>query len=248
MARDFRDPFTGRRYLSERAAEEATASRNEAQLAVLGVTARQAMFNARNRLPLGTRAGRSVLTGRPTAWNERAGRYERFGDDAERARYRQTFLERMRRVHGRDHLLDDPDQQRRMLAGRSISGTYRFASDGAERTYTGQEELGLLRFLDEALGWPGADIQAPAPQAIRYLGPDGKEHWYIPDAWIESLNLVIEVKGEQHGGWRKRDAEIERTKDEVLGTSGYGYVKVEDGDFEPLLDALARLSATREAA
>jgi hypothetical protein len=242
VRRKFRNPLSGRDYLGEESCLESIERDHGEELTRMGVTARQLAYNYRNGLGLWTSHGRSVSSGRPTAWNERAGRYDRFADDAERARYRQTFLDRMRRVHGKDHLLDDPDHQRRMLASRSISGTYRFA-DGYERTYTGKEELAFLRFMDEALGWPGRDVWTPAPQNFRYTDPDGRERWYIPDAYVESLNLLVEVKGEMHAGYRTRDIDVERAKDGVLGTSGYSYAKVEDGDYASLLDAMARASA-----
>ena len=241
--RIYRDPLGGETYLSERACISAMERRHAVQLASLGVTAKQAMFNHRTRRPLGNRTGKSVLSGRPTAWNEKAGTYQRFADDAERERYRQVFLERMRRVHGKDHLLDSPEQQRLMLANRSISGTYEFA-DGSRKTYTGQEELALLKFLNEALEWPGSDVMMPAPQNISYVGPDGKTHFYIPDCWLDSLSLLIEVKGELHNGYRARDLAVETAKDEVLGTSGYNYVKVEERSYGDLLDAM-RVAAER---
>jgi hypothetical protein len=164
--------------------------------------------------------------------------YNYFYGDGERETYRRMFLERMRRVHGKDHLLNDPEHQRRMLASRSISGTYTF-QDGSTKTYTGKEELALLQFLDDALGWPGRDVQCPAPQNFEYADEQGQRRFYIPDAWIESLNLIVEVKGEMHNGYRSRDIDIERTKDAVLATSGYAYVKVEDRDYGDLLDAMA---------
>lgn len=236
--RSYKDPFTGRPYMSEQACVGAVERDHSQQLKALGVTARQAVFNVRNRMPIGTKNGKSVISGKPTAWNEKAGRYQRFADDGERAQYRQMFLERMRRVHGKDHLLDDPNQQRFMLASRSISGTYEF-KDGSKKTYTGQEELALLKFLDDALGWPGADVHCPAPQNFQYTDTQGKTRWYIPDLYLESLNMIVEVKGSMHNGYRLRDLSIERTKDEVLGTSGYTYVKVEDRSYCDLLDSMA---------
>ena len=246
MAKTYKDPFSGKTYMSEDSCVAAVERYHRQQLKAGGVTARQAVFNARNRMDVFTKNGRSVISGKATAWNERAGRYERFADDGERETYRKMFLDRMRRVHGKDHLLDDPNQQRKMLASRSISGTYKF-QDGSLKTYTGQEELALLKFLDDALSWPGADIQCPAPQNFEYTDDEGKKRFYIPDAWIESLNLIIEVKGELHNGYRSRDIEIERTKDEVLATSGYTYVKVEARDYGDLLDAMAEAKRRVEA-
>lgn len=244
--RSYKNPFTGRPYMTEQACVGAVERDHSQQLEVLGVTARQAIFNVRNRMPIGTKNGKSVISGKPTSWNEKAGRYQRFADDGERAQYRQMFLERMRRVHGKDHLLDDPNQQRFMLASRSISGTYEF-KDGSKKTYTGQEELALLKFLDDALGWPGADVHCPAPQNFEYTDQGGRKRWYIPDVYIESVNLIVEVKGEMHNGYRSRDIDIERAKDAVLETSGYAYVKTEDRNYGDLMDALAHAKAQTEA-
>ena len=244
--RTYKDPFSGRIYMSERACISAVERDHAPQLEALGVTARQAIFNGRNRLSIGTQTGRSVISGKPTAWNEKAGRYQRFANDGERAEYRRIFLERMRRVHGKDHLLDDPDRQRLMLASRSISGVYEFR-DGSKKTYTGQEELALLKFLDDALGWPGTDVHCPAPQNFEYTDQAGRKRFYIPDVYIESVNLIVEVKGEMHNGYRSRDIDIERTKDSVLETSGYAYVKTEDRDYGDLMDALAAARARAEA-
>ena len=215
------------------------------QLKTLNVTARQAIFNSRNRLQLGTQKGRSVISGKPTDWNEQAGRYQRFANEGERAQYRKIFLERMQKVHGKDHLLDSPDQQRLMLANRSISGKYTFP-DNTVKTYTGEEEKALLMFLNDALNWPGQDIHCPAPQNFHYKDPTGRERFYIPDLYIESLNLIVEVKGAMHNGYRTRDIDIERTKDDVLATSGYAYVKVEDRSYFDLMDAIARVKAQNE--
>jgi hypothetical protein len=242
MAKSLTDPLTGKRYLSEAALEAGVERDGHAQLCRMGVTARQLLFNRRNGLPLGQATGRSVISGRPTEWNEKAGRYERFADDAERAQYRQSFLDRMNRTYGRDHILDDPERQRAMLAARSISGTYRF-QDGTERTYTGSYERDFLEFMDLGLNWPGADVQTPAPQNIPYRGADGKMHIYIPDGYLESLDLLVECKSEENKGYRLRDIAVERAKDSVLGTSGYNFVKIFDRDYGPLVDEIARLKA-----
>lgn len=241
----YKNPLSGARYMGASACETAIERDNAADLDKFGVSARQLMFNARNRLPLGTKKGKSVMSGRDTDWNEKAGRYERFASEQERQQYRQMFLDRMRRVHGKDHLLDDPDQQRIMLASRSISGKYSFA-DGTEKTYTGQEELALLKFLDEALGWPGQDVHCPAPQNFQYQDDNGRTRFYIPDCYLESLNLIIEVKGELHPGYRSRDIAIEHAKDAVLETSGYAYVKTEDRDYGDLMDKLAQIKLQLE--
>ena len=131
------------------------------------------------------------------------------------------------------------EQQRKMLANRSISGEYVF-KDGGKKLYTGKEELALLKFFDDALDWPSKDLHLPAPQNFSYKDDNGKERVYIPDCYLESLNLIIEVKGEFHNGWRSRDIAIENAKDTLLHTSGYNYVKVESQNYLELMDALAK--------
>lgn len=243
----YKNPMTGEKFFSESACVDSIEESSSDLLKKWNITPLQLMFNAKNRLPLNTSSGKSVISGKPTLWNETARRYERFASDGERQTYRQIFLDRMRRVHGKDHLLDDPEHQRRMLASRSISGTYVFENGGYTKTYTGQEELTMLKFLDTTLQWPGYDIHCPAPQNFEYVGEDGKKHVYLPDIYIESLNLIIEVKGPaEHGGWKQRMLEIERRKDEVLGTSGYAYVKVEDQDYGDLIEKLAALKFEQE--
>jgi hypothetical protein len=44
-----------------------------------------------------------------------------------------------------------------------------------------------------------------------------------------------------HLGYRIRDIDIERAKDEFLGTSGYQYVRVEGGNYLDLLETIAQL-------
>ena len=34
---------------------------------------------------------------------------------------------------------------------------------------------------------------APAPQVIPYMHPDGTEHAHIPDFYISSLNLIVNI-------------------------------------------------------
>jgi very-short-patch-repair endonuclease len=98
------------------------------------------------------------------------------------------------------------------------------------------------------MGWPGADVQCPAPQVFAYRDAEGRTRAYYPDAWIESLNLIVEVKGEQHAGWRLRDVAIEHLKDAVLRTSGYAYVKVEDKNYGDLVDAMRLAALAAEGA
>jgi ABC-type transporter MlaC component len=65
------------------------------------------------------------MTGKPTKFNTTTGRYERFADERAREAYREMFKKRMKQKYGKVHLLDEPDQQKKMLSNRSISSEYK---------------------------------------------------------------------------------------------------------------------------
>ena len=232
------NPFNRERFPTKSACIENMEKEYGDQIEKFGISAEQVLFNYRNRYPLHKTHGKSVLTGKPTQWNPEAERYERFANEEERKIYRQAFIDRMKKKYGKEHLLDDPDQQKAMIANRRISGEYIF-KDGGKKGYVGKEELAFLEVMDEQ-GWPSEDIHSPAPQVFQYQ-LDGKTRHYYPDFWIESLNLIVEIKGEKHKGWRKREEDIERMKDSILRTSGYEYVKIEDRDYEDLFDKIEEI-------
>jgi hypothetical protein len=211
----------------------------------------QALFNYRNR----TAGASCIVCRQSTKFNETSGRYERICDRSGsgcREKYRQTFLDRMRAKHGKDHLLGDPDQQKKMLAARRISGRYRWR-DGTETVYTGSYEKDFLAFLDGFLEWEPSDIVAPAPQVIPYLDQHGGKHIYIPDFYVTSLDMLVEVKASddadvRYGGvmsnkheYRDRELEKERAKDRSVELLGMVYVKVVDKDYAPFLAAMAKI-------
>ena len=71
--------------------------------------------------------GACVVCKNDTEWNESTQKYERFCNNPEcKTKYRELFKSRMMKKYGKVHLLDDPDQQRKMLSGRKISGLYTF--------------------------------------------------------------------------------------------------------------------------
>jgi len=243
--RRWTDPLTGRSHASEGRLLAQMQQDHGPQLEAAGVTAQQAAFNHRNRHPWNRAHGSCAQTGRPTKWNEAAGRYDRFADGEATAEYRAQFLERMRRVHGKDHLLDDPGQQRAMLAGRRISGEVAWP-DGARKQHVGRDEEALLEFLRDA-GFPSHDVHSPAPMNIGYRDDRGVARVYIPDIYIASLDLIVESKRD-NPHWRARDRGIERHKDEAARKSGHNFVKVEDGGTDALAEAVARLRGAPERA
>jgi hypothetical protein len=198
------------------------------------ITPKQWIFNVRNRLPIGTTHGKSILSGRPTQWNEKLGKYERLCGESERQEFRKVFVARMLRTYKKETLLNDPDVQKKMLQRRKISGTYKFGKD--EIPYTGSYELDFIRFLDTVLDWDPKDLFMPCPMVIEYTSPrDNKVHFYIPDAYLASLKLIVEIKSEDNKHYRKRDIDIENAKDAAMAKQELVYVKIFDKDYTDFL-------------
>ena len=104
--------------------------------------------------------GKCVMTGKPTAWNETTERYERFADEAARQAYREMFKNRMLSKYGKTHILDDDEQQRKMLDSRSITKDYQW-SDGSVTKATGKNEEDFLKMLDSAYGFKASYLTKP---------------------------------------------------------------------------------------
>ena len=190
------------------------------------VSAAQLYFNFRNRYPLTKTHGLSVISGKPTKFNNTTERYERLLPE-EKELYRNIVKKRMVKKYGKEHLLDDPEHQKQMLANRKISGEYKW-KDGTITSYTGSYEKDFLVFLENVLDWDSpSDIFAPAPMIFEYDW-DGKKKFHIPDFYIQSLNLVVQIKASDNKHYRARDLEKELLLDSIIKKSKYNYIKVYD--------------------
>ena len=70
-----------------------------------------------------------IICKKETQWNEATERYERLCSDACKKKYRQLFRDRMKKSgKDPDKFLNDPEQQKKMLANRKISGEYELVS------------------------------------------------------------------------------------------------------------------------
>lgn len=189
--------------------------------------------------------GKCIMCGKTTKWNDSTNLPNRFCDDPKcRENYRQMFVSRMKHKYGKTHLLNDPEVQKKMLFNRKISGKYKW-SDGVEKQYVGSYELDFLQFLDKFYGFKSSDVMTPAPQIIDYKY-QGKSHFYIPDVYIASLNLVVEIKDggsnpNTHPKIMAVDKVKEKLKDEAIKKSGVNYIKVTDKKYGSFVDFLNNL-------
>lgn len=185
-------------------------------------------------LRTGKTAGSCVMCKKPTKWNEKTNKYHRFCENPEcKEKYREEFKKRMMDTHGKVHLLNDPEQQRIMLARRSISKEYHWSDYKHVTLYTGTYERAFLVFLD-SIDFDPTDVIGPSPHNYFYFY-EGKRHFYFPDFFIPSLNLEIEIKDggdnpNNHPKIQAVDKEKERLKDEILCSKQipFNYLKISD--------------------
>lgn len=198
-----------------------------------GMVPRQFVYYLRT----GKTEGRCVVCKEPTAWNDVTCKYNRLcGKKSCKDELRNQFKDHMIGKYGKTTLLDDPEQQKKMLAARKISGVYQWSDRNPKHkfTYTGSYEKGFLVFLDRVFELPPEDLMAPSPHVYYYMY-EGKKHFYMPDFFIPSLNLEIEIKDgganpNTHPKIQAVDKEKERLKDEVLSSNGipFDYLKITD--------------------
>ena len=182
--------------------------------------------------------GECMYCSNETEWNEAAGKYGRLCGCAQ-----------CRDKYAKDHQLLSPEKQRAMLANRKISSVYSY--DGIDIAYTGTYELKFIQFMQNVLKWPASDILSPSPNTYyyEYRNPDDPYHegtkFYIPDFYIPSLNLEIEIKDHTttHPKFLKIDRIKEACKDKKMEqvAGKVNYFKISDNKFEPFLRYLEGL-------
>ena len=177
--------------------------------------------------------GNCVICKKETTWNNKTNKYNRFcGNPKCKEKYVQMFRNRMIGKYGKINLLNDPEQQKKMLANRKISGVYYWSDNHQPMTYTGSYERSFLEFLDLIMDYDYNDVIVPSPHTYYYIY-EGEKHFYIPDAFIPSLNLEIEIKDggdnvNQHPKIQAVDKVKEKLKDDVMksNSDNFNYLKI----------------------
>lgn len=197
-------------------------------------------------LKTGKTNGNCVMCKKPTSWNSNTNKYNRFCDDPRcKEKYREMFKDRMIKKYGKVHLLDDPDKQREMLAHRKISGEYKWNNSSIKTQYTGSYELDFLKLLDNFFDWDPEDILMPSPHTYTYMY-EGEQKFYIPDAFIPSIGLEIEIKDgglnpNNHHKIQDVDKVKEKAKDDVLTSQkSFHYIKIYDKNYINFFNFLKR--------
>lgn len=189
-------------------------------------------------------SGKCIVCGNKTDWNEKTGKYHRVCSNPRcKEELRAKFKKNMIRVHGKVSLLDDAAHQAKMLAHRSISGTYVY-SDGTKFTYTGSYEHKAIEFMDKVLNCNSKDIIMPGP-VIDYTDQYGNSRQWITDIYYVPYNLIIEVKdGGDNPNNRQMDeyrAKQISKEAELIKLGEYNYLRLTDNKFIQLMEVLALL-------
>lgn len=235
--RKFKCPYCNYKGTRERLVSH--VENNHKEMIPEGYTAARVVFNSINHKEVGHCVQCKV---NETKWNEDTWRYERFCSDKCRDAYVKMAKERMVKKYGKTNLLDDEEQQKKMLANRRISGTYKFR-DGGERTYCGSYEKKTLEFYDKVLNVPSKDIMTPGPTVI--YDYEGKKHKWITDIYYVPFNLVHDIKdGGSNPNKRKMDvyrAKQSAKEEAIVKQKQYNYIRLTDNNFSQLLLILAEL-------
>lgn len=174
-------------------------------------------------------------------WNDKINRYYNLcSNPACKAKVREIALNRHLKVYNKPTLLNDPDQQEKMLANRKISGVYTFR-DGGKHTYTGKYEKNALEFMDNVLDIPSTDIQSPGP--VLEYEYNGEIHKWITDIYYVPANLLIEIKdggSNPNNRSMKSYREKQVAKEKMITNLGtFNYIRLTDNDFSQLLSIFA---------
>lgn len=207
-----------------------------------GYTASRIVYNQVNKVD----SGKCRVCGKPTNWNEKSGRYDILcGNPKCKEHMREEYKKNMLRVRGTYNILNDPEQQKKMLANRSISGAYKF-SDGGSLTYTGSYEKKCLEFMDVVMQIPSKDILSPGP-TLEYVY-NGEKHFYITDFYYIPYNLIIEVKdggdnlNTKDSVSMKASREKTIEKEHLITDRGeYNYIRLTNNNFAQLIEVFMEI-------
>lgn len=201
------------------------------------ISVKQHLFNIRNKKTRGS----CVICKSETDWNEEKGRYEKYCSEKCKKEASRRAKENMRKVYGKDHLLNDPNYQRKLQEGRSNAGFYKF-EDGGEVFFLSSYEKDFLEFLDEDLKILSKDVVACNDLGIMFTYEfDGDEKIYMPDYYMPDYNLIIEIKEgtNTHPKIQKVDRKKEELKDlAVIKSKKYNYIKIVDKEYSSFINLI----------
>jgi len=182
--------------------------------------------------------GTCVICKGLTAFNETAMKYSRFCDNPNcKQKYKEERDKRMMGKYGKLYMTDEAAHQKKMLLARRISGQYTWSDGSSKNNYTGSYELDFLKYLDIELKWCPSDIISPSPHSYVYEH-SGTRHFYIPDFFIPSLNLEIEIKSDENKNINQESRQKDIVKDDMMKSNSnlFNYVRIMNKNYSGFLE------------
>lgn len=200
----------------------------------------QFIFNIRNKKT----HGNCVICKRPTSWNPEINKYHRFCSEECKNKYVKEAKERLLRVHGTDNLAKDPEHQKKMLENRKITKKYVY-DDGSTITCVGSYEYDFIKYNDEVLNIGSGSIENCG--ILFHYEFENKERVYIPDFYIPSLNLIIEIKDKGDNNHpnikiHMKNMDVEKFK-AVVESNKYNFIVVAGKEYEEYTEMIDYLKS-----
>jgi hypothetical protein len=178
--------------------------------------------------------GSCVICHSETDFNENTMKYSRFCNNPVcKQKYKEERDKRMIKKYGKIYLLDDPEMQKKMQAGRRIAGIYQWSDGKTKFSYLSSYELDFLKYLDLELHWPASDLLSPSPHTYSYEYK-GKSHFYMPDFFIPSINCEIEIKDDGSAkNINQESREKDKIKEDLMHSLSnlFNYIKIVNKDY-----------------
>lgn len=202
-----------------------------------------------NYLRTGKTHGNCVECGMETEWNESTMKYHRYCSNPEcKKKAREKAKTNYIGKWGKVTRLDEPDVQKRMVYARKNSGKYTWSdkSNNEPIMYDSTYGLDFLKMCDVFLDMSGSDMMGPSPNVYYYMY-ENKKHFYIPDFYIPSLNLEVEIKDggdnpNMHPKIQAVDKVKESLKDEVMNSQpNVRYIKICNKQYDEFFKLLMEL-------
>ena len=196
--------------------------------------------------------GKCMVCGKDTEFNETTGKPNRLCNNPNcKIQLRKNYENNMIKKYNKVTLLNDPEFQNKMLQNRSIAKDYHWSDGTGIKRVIGSYEYDGMQFLDIFMNFKCDDIIVPAPMIFDYIYEE-KPHFYIPDAYISSLNLILEFKdgGENpntHHKIQAVDKVKEKLKEDAVKKNGtFNYIKIEDKKYGNFIKALIELKNSED--
>lgn len=237
----------GRKYVSKQALIDHIGREHKANIPEGWSPARYECY-----LRTGKTSGHCIYCKKEVGFNEKTGKYNRMcGSAVCKKKAADIAKKNYIGLHGKPYTIDDPEVQRKMVYSKKTSGKYIFEDEKTGKKYVALYDSSFgedfFRMLDLFLGWDGSDVSGPSPHTY-YYEYEGKKHFYVPDAYLHSINLEVELKDggdnpNTHPKIQAVDKVKEQKKDEVMMSlrNEVNYIKICNKDYSEFFALLSYL-------